>query len=330
MNRISSIAAPSVDDLKLQKDLIPLDGVKDVVSQYRIHAWELFQKLPMPDRSVPSWRRTDLRGLNLSELQLTSGSKESSEEIRLFDAKDSSGRISTTPESTMIELNNQLASQGMILSGLLKAEREHPDLLEQLGRVVPAEDGKIAALVNAYANFGALIHVPRGIQVSKPVLCDLSLNKAGKANFSHFLIHIEEGASVTLMLHFRSENKTTQQSLHAGNIEILLEKNSRLKFIQTQYFDSQVWNLSQERAWLAENAEMEWIFGVLGSQLTKTSTEVCLNGTGSSVKSSGFYFSALTRISIWRVEFSIKLLPQPAILTTRGFYSVKAARYGRG
>jgi len=290
----SNQTLPSVDQLDLRRDLIPLSGLKESISRYRLHAWEIFQKLPMPDRRVPSWRRTDLRGLNPAELTFASSNNETQEVIEGATLKGLSGRISINPEKTKIELNEELTRQNVVLSGLLEAEREYPQLLESfLGKIVPAEDGKISALTNAFANFGAFISVPKGIQVSSPVLCDLSVNKAGKANFSHILIQVGEEASLSLIFDSSSENRTSQQSLHAGNVEIVLEKNARLKFVELQDFDSHVWNLTQERAVLGEKAELEWIFGVLGSQLTKTTTEICLSGEGSSAKSSGFYFSNL-------------------------------------
>jgi Fe-S cluster assembly protein SufD len=276
--------------------MIPLTGLKESISRYRLHAWEVFQRLPMPDRRIPSWRRTDLRGLNPTELSFASSNNEAQEVIHGVKLKDLSGRISFSPEKTKVEFSEDLTRQKVVLSGLLEAEREYPQLLESfLGKIVPAEDGKISALTNTFANFGVFISVPKGIQVSSPVLCDLSVNNAGKANFSHILIQVGEGASLTLLLHASSKNGTSQQSLFAGNVEIVLEKNARLKFIELQDFDSQVWNLTQERAVLGEKAELEWIFGVLGSQLTKTTTEICLNGAGSSAKSSGFYFSNLNQ-----------------------------------
>jgi Fe-S cluster assembly protein SufD len=292
----SNPTLPSVDQLDINKDLIPLAGVKKSIAQYRLHAWEVFKKLPMPDRRMPSWRRTDLHGLNPAELSFAPSSNGSQEVIEGALLKGLSGRISISPENTKIELGEGLARQKVVLSGLLEAEREYPQLLEAfLGKIVPAEDGKISALTNALANFGAFIHVPKGIQVPSPVLCDLSVNTPGKANFSHVLIQIGEGASLTLLVKSSSRNRTSRQSLHAGNVEIVLEKNSKLKFIELQDFDSQVWNLTQERALLSEKAELEWIFGVLGSQLTKSSIEVSLNGEGSRAKSSGFYFSNLNQ-----------------------------------
>jgi len=292
----STQTIPSVDELNLRPDLIPLVGLKKSISQYRMNAWEVFQKLPMPDHRVPSWQRTDLRGLNLSGLSLATGGPESKAGNQGSRVKGFSGRISTNPESTKIGISNELSRQGVVFSGLLQAEREYPELMESfIGKIVPAEDGKISALTNAFANFGVFIHVPRGIHVPNSVLCDLSVNTPGKANFSHILIHIGEGASLTLLVHSGSENRSSQQSLHTGNVEIVLEKDARLKFIELQEFDSLVWNLTHERAVLGEKAEMEWVFGILGSQLTKSTTEICLNGVGSSAKSSGFYFSGLNQ-----------------------------------
>jgi Fe-S cluster assembly protein SufD len=285
-----------VEQLDLRKAMIPLAGVKKDISQYRLHAWDVFRRLPMPDRRVPSWRRTDLRGLNPTELEIGSSNKEAQEVIQSSKLKGLSGKIFIDPEKTKIEFSEELANKKVVLSGLLEAERKYPQLAGAfLGKIIPAEDGKISALTNAFASFGAFIYIPMGIEVSNPVLCDLSVNKAGKANFSHIMVHVDEGATLTLLMKSGSKNQTSRQSLQTCNMEIVLEKNARLKFIELQNFDSQVWNLTQERAVLGEKAEMEWIFGVIGSQMTKSSIEVCLNGEGSSARSSGFYFSNLNQ-----------------------------------
>src|SRR5689334_13398894 len=39
----------------------------------RLRAWELFEVLPMPQRTDEEWRRTDLRGLKLDRIRATAG-----------------------------------------------------------------------------------------------------------------------------------------------------------------------------------------------------------------------------------------------------------------
>jgi Fe-S cluster assembly protein SufD len=290
-NPLTNQLLPSLDQLDFKQEMIPGTGARRDISQYRQEAWKTFNKLPMPDRRLPSWRRTDLRGLELSGLSLAI-SDDAKFSNQVLKEKNLSGKIRATPQFTEAGISQDLAKKGLILKGLLQAENEDREWAESyLGQIVLSRDGKFASLVNAFANYGIAIRAPEKLQVSQPIICDLSLGKAGKINISHIVIHVREGASLMVVLNLSSPSINARQSLHAGNVEIYLEKKARLKLIQFQEFDPLVWNLTQERAILEDESELEWVFGILGSHLTKTTSEVCLKGEGSKVRSSGFYFA---------------------------------------
>jgi Fe-S cluster assembly protein SufD len=64
-----------------------------------------------------------------------------------------------------------------------------------------------------------------------------------------------------------------------------------LKFVELQSWGKHVWNFSHERAQVDRDGNLDWIFGALGSHLTKNFTELELLGDGSTGRMSGFYFT---------------------------------------
>ena len=82
-----------------------------------------------------------------------------------------------------------------------------------------------------------------------------------------------------------------EQTLHSGLVEIHISDNAKLQFVELQSWGDNVWNFSHERAQVGRDANLEWIFGALGSNLTKNFSEIDLIGEGATGKMSGFYFT---------------------------------------
>jgi Fe-S cluster assembly protein SufD len=79
--------------------------------------------------------------------------------------------------------------------------------------------------------------------------------------------------------------------LHAGLVEIYVGAEANLRFVELQSWGEQVWNFSHERVHVDRNANLDWIFGALGSHLTKNFSELDLAGEGATGRMSGFYFT---------------------------------------
>jgi Fe-S cluster assembly protein SufD len=79
--------------------------------------------------------------------------------------------------------------------------------------------------------------------------------------------------------------------LHAGIVEIQVEAGANLRFVELQSWGEHVWNFSHERARLGRDANLDWIFGAIGSHLTKNFSHLDLVGVGATGRMSGFYFT---------------------------------------
>jgi len=270
------------------------------IREYRRRAWEAFTRLPMPTTQEEAWRRTDLRSLKAGDFQLTG--EEGSMRAALPPAPDEllkplageayAGQIVLSPQGTQVGLDPELSRQGLIFCDLATAERQHHGLLQTvLGQVVREDEGKFAALAASFARQGVFIYVPRGMQVEQPLHSILWGPGINLAYFSHILVRLEEGASLTYVHEAASHTEAEGQALHAGLVEISLGPASNLRFVELQSWGEHVWNFSHERARVGRDANLDWVFGAIGSHLTKNFSEMELVERGAVGRMSGFYFT---------------------------------------
>jgi Fe-S cluster assembly protein SufD len=146
----------------------------------------------------------------------------------------------------------------------------------------------IAAL--AAASQRGVVYVPRGMQIEDPLHSVLWGPGVGLAYFSHILVYLDEGASLTYV-HEASSPTEVGQTLHTGLVEIYVGKGANLRFVELQSWGEHVWNFSHERVHVDRDANLDWIFGALGSHLTKNFSELDLIGEGATGRMSGFYFT---------------------------------------
>jgi Fe-S cluster assembly protein SufD len=110
------------------------------------------------------------------------------------------------------------------------------------------------------------------------------------AHIAHILVWLDEGAEATFVYESASPTESGQ-SLFNALVEIYVGANANLRFVELQTLGENVWNFTHERALVDRDASLDWIFGAVGSHLTKNFSEINLVGQGSTGKMSGFYFA---------------------------------------
>ncbi len=247
--------------------------------------------------SLEAWRRTDIHSLPTDTFVLpANGAHLNLQPVPLDLLKplvtnQHGGQIVLLPGGSKVELDPALAAQGIIFTDLGTAEEKYPELMAKiLGQTVNVEEGKFAALAGAFAQNGILLYVPKNLKVEQPLHSILWGPGAGYAHMSHLLVYVDEGASVTYV-HESASPTELQEALHAGLVEIKVERGASLKFVELQSWGKNVWNFSHERIRVEKDASLDWIFGAIGSKLTKNFSELDLAGDGAAGRMSGFYFT---------------------------------------
>ena len=267
------------------------------LAAYRARAWESFGKQTLPDVTQEAWRRTDLRGLPTGSFSLPQRDAYKDlppvapDLLRPLIADQHGGQIVLMPGGATIDLDPALAAQGVIFTDLQTASQKHPEILDRiLGQTVNVEEGKFAALAGAFSQNGLLVYVPKNITLEQPLHSILWGPGANLAHMSHILVLVDEGASVSYV-HESASPTESGDALHAGIVEIKVMQGGSLKFVELQSWGTHVWNFSHERIRVERDGKLDWIFGAIGSKLTKNFSELDLAGEGATGRMSGFYFT---------------------------------------
>lgn len=268
------------------------------VASYRTSAWSAFRKHSLPATTEEAWRRTDIHALPAEKFVLPKDGAFDDlppvreDLLRPLVADQHGGQIVLLPGGSRIELDEKIARKGVIFTDLKTAEEKHPELLaKMLGKTVNVEEGKFSALAGAFAQNGVVLYVPKGVTVDEPLHSVLWGPGADLAHISHILVLVDEGASVTYVHEAASPDETGSNSLHAGIVEIQVMQDATFKFVELQSWGRHVWNFSHERARVERGGNLDWIFGAIGSRLTKNFSELDLAGEGAQGRMSGFYFT---------------------------------------
>ena len=285
---------PAAKDFTFTAEMLPAYGALD---EYRRRAWETFRRLPLPTTAEEAWRRTDLRTLPADTFRLPAPgafrdlAPVPAELLRPLTADRHGGQVVLLPGGSRASLDPALFRQNIFFTDLRNAERENPKLVASMaGELVRAEEGKFAALAGAFSQNGVVLYVPKGVRIEAPLHSILWGPGAGLAHVSHILIWVDEGASVTFV-HEAASPDENGPALHAGNVEIKVGDGANLTFVELQSWGRHVWNFSHERVQVGRDAKVDWVFGAVGSRLTKNFSELDLAGEGATGRMSGFYFA---------------------------------------
>lgn len=165
-------------------------------------------------------------------------------------------------------IREDLAKQGVIFVDTDTAVREYPDLVRRyFATVIPADDNKFAALNTAAWSGGSFVYVPKGVHVDIPLQAYFRINTPNMGQFERTLIIADEGSYVHYVEGCTAPIYSTD-SLHAANVEIIVQKHARVRYTTVQNWSNNVYNLVTQRAYVREGGTMEWVDGNIGSKAT--------------------------------------------------------------
>jgi Fe-S cluster assembly protein SufD len=269
------------------------------LQSYHHSAWETQATLPFPTLRDEPWRRTDIRGLMTEKFQLPAFSTDLPKPpAGLLDpittGSERAGQVIAGMTEHQRWLDESVEAQGVVFMGFHEAEEQHPELMDRLlGQIVsPAED-KFTALASAMASDGVVLYVPKNVIVEKPLQSLYWGAGENQAFFNHLIVWLEEGAQATFV-HESASTKGVDdaQILHDGIVEIYVGRNARLNFVELQSWGDNVWSFTRERARVMADGNLEWIFGAMGTHLTKNFSDIDLVEEGANGRMSGFYFAS--------------------------------------
>ena len=236
------------------------------LAERRLQAFDVFEKLDLPDPKGEEWRYVDVRAFDFGRFR------------------------PPRPSSSLPELPSEAARRGVVLADFATAAREHADLLrEHFFTDVPVDEHKFTALHGAFHSDGVLAYIPKTVEVSEPIRLS-RLVEPGGSTFPHATIIVDENASATFVDDFKTSD-AAGASLCSSVVEVEARRGATVNYISLQQWGRNVQHFQTQRFTGYRESTVRSLAVNLGSGFARTQVESVLRGEGSFSEMLGLYFA---------------------------------------
>ena len=250
--------------------------------QKRLEALKLFHELPMPNFG-PSLAELDLEELHLFLKPKAESNSQDWEQVpkeirETYDKlgipkaeREALAGVGAQYESQVVyhKLKKQWEDLGVVFLDCDQGLQKYPELFQKyfMTTCISPSLHKFTALHGAFWSGGTFIYIPKGVKVDLPLQAYFRMNARKGGQFEHTLIIADEGSEIHY-IEGCSAPVYSENSLHAGCVEIHVLKNARVRYSSIENWSKNVYNLNTKRAIVYENGLMEWVNGNTGSKVT--------------------------------------------------------------
>jgi len=267
----------------------------------RLHAWEVYERTPMPSTRSEEWRYTDLK----EKLKL--------ESLRWPDLVECEDDFAACPDglqATMLadhpasghiweidglifheDMDEGLREKGVVLTSLRKAMDSHAELLREhlATEALPPEEGKFEALNAALWTDGILLYVPSGVRLDLPVRVTRWVSQQGVALFSRTLIVAEPGSQVSFVDEVLSED-LKEQTFVSNAVEVLARNGAQVQYVSLQRLGHGAFYQSSQRTLAQRDSTLDTLNVSMGASVARVDLNARLLGPGANSDMLGLYF----------------------------------------
>jgi Fe-S cluster assembly protein SufD len=271
------------------------EGQPEWLRELRSRAFGAYQALDFPTRKLEEWRYTDVSQLRLDSVRLTgaAGERQVPEEARAhLDGKTAGATVLLVDgRVSRIELDPDLAGQGVVVQDLATAAAERPDLVRQhLASAVPMDADRFAALNGALWTGGVFVHVPHGVRVESPIRVVRWISESGVAVFPRTLIVAEAHSHVAYVDEFASPD-FDDPTVSLGVVEVVAREGADVQYVALQQWGAGVHHLSIQRTIAERDSNLDTLVVNLGASVARVDLAARLEGPGSRSDMLGLYFA---------------------------------------
>ncbi|HEX6746049.1 MAG TPA: Fe-S cluster assembly protein SufD [Longimicrobium sp.] len=276
----------------------------DWLLEARLAGYDAFAAAPMPSRAEEDWRYSwqklgkvlDFEAYAFPEERGPVSAREqlpaALQALMGEDRVEGEARLAQVDASVVWrELPDDLAAQGVVVTSLEAAVREHPELVRKhLGTAVKPEIGKFAALNAAYWTGGLFVYVPRNVKVELPLRAYRWIGDAGTAVLGRTLVIAEAGAEVAVVDELGSGD-FGRTALHAGAAEIFADEGATVVYTSVQRFGRGVVHLQTDRLVAGRDAKITMLYSTMGADFARVDAQCAMREPGSHVDMLGIYIA---------------------------------------
>ena len=186
--------------------------------------------------------------------------------------------VSNQYESEVIYHKNKFDNENVIFMSTDDALKKHPEIFKKyFNNLVKYDENKYTAINGALWSGGTFIYIPPYTKLDRPLQSYFRINSVSLGQFERTIIIVDEGAHLSYIEGCTAPSYS-ENSLHAGVVEIYVGKNAKCKYSTIQNWSTDVYNLVTKRAIVEENGLMEWVDGNIGSKVTMKYPSCILKG----------------------------------------------------
>ena len=251
--------------------------------ELRLKALKIFYDKPMPNW-WPSLEKLDLNSIyyfakpegawdNKSWDEVPENIKKTFDRLGIPEAeKRSLAWVGAQYDSETVyhNLKQELIDLWVIFDDMTHALQnpEYEKIIKKyFSKSIPLADHKFSALHYAVWSWWTFLYIPVWVKISEPLQSYFRMNVKSGWQFEHTLIILEEDSEAHY-IEWCSAPKYDKNSLHAGWVEIFVEKNAYMRYSSVENWSLDTYNLNTKRAIIEENGKIEWVWGNLGSNTT--------------------------------------------------------------
>ncbi len=256
------------------------------LTELRERALANVDTLPMikPDKTnVEKWNFTEFPSLVVDSTPFAT-LEELPEEVKAIVDAEGQQNVYIQHNNTpaFLKLSEELTSQGVIMTDIFTAAREHSDLVQKyfMTEGVQVDQHKLTALHAALVNGGVFVYVPKNVIVEEPIQAVFLHDNADASLYNHVIVVAEANSQVTYVENYLS---TIDEAKGQANIiaEVIVDDNAKVTFGAVDVLAKGFTTYVNRRAILHRDATVDWALGLMNDSDTISENITYLKGDGS-------------------------------------------------
>lgn len=281
---LSAISREHVDEIS------SCMGEPDWLREYRASSLDIYGSLPL-ETSPLYGKYTDAKRMDPEQVSLSARSGGDVPDFLKRRLSELDGEICIIQIGTGIHRIDTGGSDGPVISSIRDAIRDSPDLVRQALESSDPREDKFTALNNAAFNSGVFVHVPKGMELDRPIHVLSCLSSDGTSSVSRNVILADENSTATIVQELYSPG-TSEQQAYLELLSTRVAAGARVDLTTLQMMHGGSVNFSTRRTDIGRDGQINWYLGLFGTMLSRYRIDYNLNGPGAQANDSEVVFGS--------------------------------------